>query len=294
MHDFASRTLGRTGLVVGRLGLGAEYGLPGKEVERAFDHGVNFFLWGSRRRHRFGLGLRDLARANRQNMVISVQTFARAAWPMEWTVDRDLRTFRTDYVDFLCLAWWNGPIPRRIIDGALDLRAKGKVRRIMASCHHRPTFGTLIAEPAFDALMVRYNAAHPGAEREVFPLLPEANRPGVVSFTATRWGTLLDPHSMPRSAATPRAADCYRFALTNPHIDVCLAGPRNANELDEALRALSRGPMDAGELAWMRRVGGHVRATGVKPKVVRLLDVVDWVASSSSCGPKHLTSGAPQ
>ena len=45
------------------------------------------------------------------------------------------------------------------------------VRHIMVSCHHRPTFEKFIADPAFDAIMVRYNAAHPGAEREVFPHL---------------------------------------------------------------------------------------------------------------------------
>jgi aryl-alcohol dehydrogenase-like predicted oxidoreductase len=291
MSVFVPRFFGKTGMLAGRLGLGSSYGLPGKEVERAFDRGVNFFLWGSRRRSDFGRGLRELARANRSEMVIAVQSYTRVASLMEWSVDRSLRALRTDYVDLLTLAWWNQPTRAmgRILDAALELRAKGKVRSIMVSCHHRPTFERFIEEPAFDALMVRYNAAHPGAEREVWPHLRGPNRPGVLAFTATRWGTLLDPRFLPPHERTPRGSDCYRFALTNPHVDVTLSGPKNAAELDEALLAIERGPMDQEELAWMRRVGSHVRDATAKPARVGLLDIADRIASLSLCAPKQLT-----
>jgi aryl-alcohol dehydrogenase-like predicted oxidoreductase len=226
-------------------------------------------------------------------MVIAVQTYTRLASLMEWSVDRSLRELRTDYVDVLCLAWWNGVTPARILDAALALREKGKARTIMVSCHHRPTFERFIADPAFDAIMVRYNAAHPGAEREVFPHLRERQRPGVVAFTATRWGTLLDPRLVPPNEIAPRGSDCYRFALTNPHVDVCLTGPRDRVELDEALTAIERGPMDADELAWMRRIGVHVKDRTAKPKHVGLLNLADRIASFSLCkpdAPKQLTT----
>ena len=42
------------------------------------------------------------------------------------------------------------------------------------------------------ALMVRYNAAHRGAESEVFAALG-ANRQAIIAYTATRWGLLLKP-----------------------------------------------------------------------------------------------------
>jgi aryl-alcohol dehydrogenase-like predicted oxidoreductase len=286
---FPPRFFGKTGLLVGRLGLGSSYGLPGEEVERAFDHGVNFFLWGSRRRRSFGHGLRQLARTHRKDMVVAVQSYTRMASLLEWSVDRSLRALRTDYVDVLCLAWWNGLTPRRIIDAALELRAKGKVKALMVSCHHRPNFRNFIGDSAFDGIMLRYNAAHPGAEQEVFPLLPSASRVGVVGFTATRWGTLVDPTLVPAGEATPRASDCYRFALTNPHVDVTLAGPKDAAELDEALAALSRGPLDHDEIAWMRRVGAHVRDSTKKPAKVGLLDLVD--RGFSFCSVRQLPGG---
>jgi predicted aldo/keto reductase-like oxidoreductase len=71
---------------------------------------------------------------------------------------------------------------------------------------------------------------------------------------------LLDPQLMPAGEPVPRASDCYRFALTNPAVNVCLAGPRDAAELDEAMAALDRGPMSDDEIAWMKRVGASVRS----------------------------------
>jgi aryl-alcohol dehydrogenase-like predicted oxidoreductase len=292
MHPaFAARPFGSTAISTSALGLGSSFGLPGKEVERAFERGLNFFLWGSLRRRDFGLGLRNLAKDRRERMLVAVQSYTRFASLMEWSVDRALRTMRTDYVDVLCLAWWNAPPPRRIVDAALALREKGKVRTLMVSCHHRPAFEGFIADPAFDSLMFRYNAAHPGAEREIFPHL-SARRPGTVAFTATRWGTLLDPRLVPDGEATPRPSDCYRFALTSEHVDVCLAGPKDAAQLDEALAALDRGPMDADELAWMRRVGSAVRDAAAMRRRFSPIDMLDRLVTLSPCGPKQLTASS--
>jgi aryl-alcohol dehydrogenase-like predicted oxidoreductase len=281
---FTRRSFGKTGLVVGPLGLGSSYGLPGREVERAFDHGVSFFLWGSRRTPDFGRGLRALARRSREDIVIAVQSYSRFGSLLEWSVDRSLRALGTDYVDILCLAWWNGVTPRRIVDSALALRDKGKIRHLMVSSHHRPTFQTVVADRSFDAIMLRYNAAHPGADADVFPHLARLDprdRPGVLAFTATRWGTLLNPGYLEGTGdhlPPPRASDCYRYVLTSPHVDVTLAGPRDAAELDEAVAAIERGPLSAEELAWMNRVGAHVREATRKPRRVGLLDLADRLA----------------
>lgn len=294
MAAFSRRVLGATGREVGPIGLGSSYGLPGREVERAFERGVDFFLWGSRRRGDFGRGLREVARKDRARATIAIQTYARAAWTMPGSVERALRALGTDYVDILCLAWWNGMPPARIVDRAMALRDSGKVRRLMVSCHERPTFARFIDDGRYDALMLRYNAAHPGAEREVFPFVEAAGsreqRPGVVAFTATRWGTLLQPRFTPEGDRTPSASDCYRFALSHPTVEVCLSGPRNAVELDEALAAVERGPLDEAEVAWMRRVGAHVRAaTKLQPRggVMSLLDrMATWTASCGTTAPR--------
>jgi aryl-alcohol dehydrogenase-like predicted oxidoreductase len=263
MSTWQKRTL--AGLDVSALGIGSSYGLSGADVERAFERGINFFFWGSRRRADFGEGVRRLARTQRDRMVIAVQSYTRIGWLMPWSVNRALRALGTDHIDVLGLAWWNAPPPRRILDAARRLRDQGKVRRIMISCHHRPAFESIVDDATYDAIMVRYNAAHPGAEKDVFPHFAR-RRPGVLAFTATRWGTLLDPRLTPPGERTPSATDCYRFALSSPDVDACLTGPRDGRELDDALLAIDKGPMNEDALAWMRRVGVAVRS-GANPRV---------------------------
>jgi aryl-alcohol dehydrogenase-like predicted oxidoreductase len=153
------------------------------------------------------------------------------------------------------LGLWNKPVSAALLDAARRARDRGLVRYLALSSHHRPLIAQLAAASDYDILHFRYNAAHPGAERDIFPELPAANRPGMVAYTATSWGQLLDPRKLPAGERAPSAADCYRFALTRSEVDVCMSGPKTAEQMDAALEALRRGPMDEEELAWMRRVG---------------------------------------
>jgi aryl-alcohol dehydrogenase-like predicted oxidoreductase len=141
---------------------------------------------------------------------------------------------------------------------AMALREKGLVRFLAVSSHNRPLFPELAAEGLFDILHVRYNAAHRGAEEEVFPRLAPEKRPGVVTYTATRWGDLLKPNKMPAGERPLTGADCYRFVLSNPDVDVCMTGPRTLAEMREALRALELGPLSPEEMRRIRRIGDHV------------------------------------
>ena len=263
--------LGRSGLEVSRLGLGSSYGVSGRDVDRAIERGVNYLYWGSRRRDDFGKAIERAARRNRDGLCVVVQSYARAALTLGPSLELALRRLRIDHADVLLLGWWNSPPPERIIDRALELREAGKCRALMISCHHRPTFRQFILDPVWGGIMVRYNAAHRGAEQEVFPHLG-ASSPGVVAYTATRWGALLDRAIVPADEPLPRGSDCYRFALSNPAVNTVIAGPANGAELDEALAALDRGPMDADELAWMHRVGDGVRAVSAT-RAARSLNV---------------------
>ena len=92
------------------------------------------------------------------------------------------------------------------------------------------------------------------------------------AFTATRWGQLLNPALMPEGERTPTATDCYRFALSDPHVDVTLSGPNGGAQLDAAMAALDHGPLDEDELSWMRRVGAVVRRDANKGSPVAFLD----------------------
>lgn len=264
--------LGRSSVQVVPLGVASAYGLPGREVERAFERGVDFFYWGSARTSDFGAALRRVGARDRDRMKVVVQSYAR--WPsgIGSSLEKALRALGLDHADVLLLGWWNLPPRDSILDAAADAVRRGRARSVMVSCHHRPTFVRLAQDARVDHLMIRYNAAHPGAEQDVFPHLPEA-RPGVVTYTATSWRQLLDPKLVPPGERTPTATDCYRFVLSNPHVDACWTGPRNAAELDQALAALDAGPMTGEEIAWMRRVGVAVRdRTGLQGRAVGVAD----------------------
>jgi aryl-alcohol dehydrogenase-like predicted oxidoreductase len=258
---FARAILGRTGKEVGRLGIASSYGAPASAVERAFDNGVNYFYWGSLRRGSFGNGLRNLA-SRRDRFLLVAQSYSRLASLIGPSLELALRSLRFDYTDVLLLGMWNSDPPQRILDSCLKLRERGLVRYLAVSTHNRPVIARLAPDPRFDIFHVRYNAVHRGAEREVFPLLPAENPPGLVSFTATSWRQLLNPRKVPAGEKVPTATDCYRFVLSQPAVNICMTGPASDAQLDEAFVALQQGPMRQEELAWMRRVGDGIYGKG--------------------------------
>ncbi|MGD0435398.1 MAG: aldo/keto reductase [Bryobacteraceae bacterium] len=252
------RILGRTGLDVGRLGLAASFGVPSAAVEQAFERGANYLYWGSFRRGGFGQAIRNL-KPRRDRMVLVLQSYSRVAALVAPSVEIALRRVNFEFADVLLLGLWNHLPPRRILDAAARLRERGLVRHIAVSTHHRPLVEQLAADPDIGIVHVRYNAAHTGAEREVFPVLASRSEsPGAVAFTATSWRQLMNPRNVPPGERVPTAADCYRFVLSNPSVDVCMSGPASADQAEQAFRAIDAGPMNEEELAWMRRVGNHI------------------------------------
>lgn len=82
--DFSTpRILGRTGLSVGRLGLGSSYGVSRESCLRAFDHGVNYFFWGSARTQGMAQAIRERAPSHREELVLVVQSYLRFPTPKD-------------------------------------------------------------------------------------------------------------------------------------------------------------------------------------------------------------------
>ena len=129
------------------------------------------------------------------------------------------------------------------------------------SRHQRSLFPQMDEKAQFELFHIRYNGAQRRAEEEIFTHLKKINRPGIVSYTATRWGQLLNPNKMPPGEVVPKPSDCYRFALSNPSVDVCMCGPRNMKQMQEALPALDLGPLDEDAIERMKRIGNYVRST---------------------------------
>jgi aryl-alcohol dehydrogenase-like predicted oxidoreductase len=256
-------TLGRTGLRTSRLGIGSSFVGSERVIEEAVEQGINYLYWGSIRRPAFGRAIRNVARRDRAGVVLTVQSYSRVAALVAPSIEIALRRAGIDYFDFLLLGMWNAPPRPAIVDAALRLRESGKVRHLMLSTHNRPSLDGHFREfeagrSPFDVFMLRYNAVHRGAEQDVFPHLPAAQPPGIVAYTATRWGHLLDPAKMPPGEPPPRARDCYRFALSHPAVNMVLCGPADREQMQEAIRALDAGPLLPDEDARMRRIGDHI------------------------------------
>jgi len=263
MARFAERvTLGRSGLEVSPLGVSGGYGVGSKALLRAFDRGVNYWYHGSRRAAGMTRAIRELVGSGRRDqVVVAMQSYSRSATLLEAMLVRGLKQAALDHADVLLLGWYNHGVGASVLERCERLREKGLFRHLAVSGHHRPSFVGYAADKRFSIVHLRYNAAHTGAERDVFPALPRENRPGVVTYTTTRWKTLLDPRRMPAGEAPLRASECYRFVLGNPEIQVGMTGPADDAQMEEALQALAAGPLTAEEDSRLRRIGQHVHDT---------------------------------
>jgi aryl-alcohol dehydrogenase-like predicted oxidoreductase len=250
--------LGRTGLMVSPLGLGSSYGVSRRACLRAFDAGINYFFWGSTRTPQMAAAIRELSASHRDELVVVLQCYVRWASLIPRSIDQGLEGLGLDRVDILLLGWYDRPPAARVLRAVQHERERGRFRFLAISSHQRPLFRDYLAGGHYDVFHLRYNAAHPGAEQDIFPHLPDEGGPGIVSFTNTRWGDLLRPKMMPRGAEPPSAADCYRFALSDPHVHVAICGPSRDEQLAQALTALDQGPLSAEEQQRIRAIGRHV------------------------------------
>jgi aryl-alcohol dehydrogenase-like predicted oxidoreductase len=254
-------TLGAGGPSVFRLGLSASYRPGERTVRRALDEGVNYLFCYAVDTH-MNRVVRGFTADQREKVCIATGGYNWIAWhpPLRKSLEKALRRLKTDYIDvFHYLGVLNarqfGP---RVRDELAELRRDGRVKAVAISCHDRKLAGELAASGELDVVMIRYNAAHPGAERDVFPFV-SARGTGVVSYTATRWTYLLRrPKGWPETEPIATAGQCYRFVLSNPHVHVVLTAPHSERELLDNLREAARGPLPDDEMAFMRRFGAHV------------------------------------
>jgi predicted aldo/keto reductase-like oxidoreductase len=240
------------------LGVGAGYGAPATAFEEAFERGCNYFYWTSRKAGMLQAIKNICRQGNRDQMIIVIQSYARSAFLMEVFFNKALKSLSLGHVDILLLGWHNRSPSQKLIDKALSMKEKGLYRFLGLSGHNRSLFPVLAQNGAFDLFHIRYNAAHRGAEKETFPHLKGDKRPGIVSYTATRWGQLLNPRKMPPGEIPPSASDCYRFVLSNPAVDLCLCGPKDTEQMREALQTLQLGPLGQKDMERLRKIGDYV------------------------------------
>jgi aryl-alcohol dehydrogenase-like predicted oxidoreductase len=260
-QDLAHTMPGTRGRPVFPLGLSASYRPGDRAVRRALDEGVNYLF-------AFGVDtqmnrvIRGMTADQRDKVVIATGGYNWLVWhpPLRTSLENALRRLGTDRIDVFHYMGIMKPadLGPRVRDEIAALRGDPRVGAVAVSCHDRKLAGQLAADGDVDVLMIRYNAAHPGAERDIFPHVA-AHGTGVVAYTATRWTFLLRrPKGWPDDRPAATAGQCYRFSLSDPHVHVVLTAPRSERELLENLAAVRQGPLPEDEMAFMREFGACV------------------------------------
>ena len=229
-----------------RLGLASRGNthLQPDDVHRAIEAGVNYLNWCG---HPDGMSraIGELGR-KRDQMVIAVQVSAISGDEMRREFDTLSRELRTDWVDIPTFYWMESSAQWDTLTAAgggyralQDARREGRARMLGLTSHQRRLAASIAASGAVDLLMIRYNAAHTGAERDVFPSTSARGLP-VVAFTCLRWGALLQPTPEdPPGFVPPAAPAWYRWTLQHPAVSVALMAPDGREELERNLELLS-------------------------------------------------------
>mgnify|MGYP001431951223 FL=1 len=266
MADFLERIeIGNTGLLSSRLGIGSTFDASTAVIEDAFERGINYLYWGTVRQPDFARAMVNLSKHHRDELILSVQSYSQDPSSIEGEVEDALKTAGIENFDFLLLGNRNSALSGEYVELFERLRDRGLLRYMSLSSHNRPFLPSLLEDyeqdrSPFELLMLRYNPVHRGAETDVFPFIQERKHPTIATYTSTRWGHLLDSNKMPPGEVPLTARDCYRYALSNPAVDMVIAGPANGDQMGEAISALEAGPLEPEERARIERIGAHIYA----------------------------------
>lgn len=242
------------------------------DVEHAIDSGINYLNWCGKpdalSKTVAGLG------AQRKDVAVAVQFQASGADEAAKEFDSILARLKSDYLDIATLyyveseAEWQALIaPQGAWQTLARLTEQGALRMIGLTSHQRKLAAGWVQQvdpetgkPRLDMLMIRYNAAHRGAEHDVFPVTDELGTP-VVTFTGLRWKDLLaGTADDPAGFAPPVALDCYRFCLANESVAVTLMAPGNRAELEQDSVLLDDWtPLNRGQMESIQAHGDRVR-----------------------------------
>lgn len=217
--------------------------LAAEDIALAVARGVNYLNWCG-----YDDGIAQALRRkliDRERVAVAMQLDAHRAAPAEDELEEAFRTLgsrRIDVVTFYYLEHRREWDQINSNNGALPLlqleKQKGRVGLIGLTTHQRKLAAACAEEKKVDLLMVRYNAAHRGAEQDVFPVTERLGMP-VIVYTAQRWGALRrKTQDDPPEFAPPAAIEWYRFALAHPAVSVVLMAPNGRRELEENLKLL--------------------------------------------------------
>ena len=253
-----------------RLGLATRgnTSLTPDDVRHDIERGIGCLNWCGRP-DGMSAAIRELTADERERLVLIAQIGARDAAGMRAGLDAALAEAGHGYLDCVTLYYIESEAEWERVaaaDGALtalrEAKAHGRIRAIGLTSHQRRLAARLAETGELDMLMVRYNAAHRGAEDDVFPVTRRLGLP-VATYTGQRWGALARATRLDPPAYQPfPPPEWYRFVLACPDVAVAVMAPDGREELEDDLSLLDDWfPPTEEEYAEMLAHGDRVRAT---------------------------------
>ena len=293
--------LGRTGLVVSRLGYGTAIGkhpdeaVWGKLLNEVLDSGINIIDTANDYGVGWGLPAEEVIGRNishrRSEFLLATKCGCpsgedrrRPNWGGEhvWTRDNayrglheSLERLKTDYIDIM---QYHNPSVEDVEKGDLvevlnDMRQEGKVRwiGISTTLPHLPTF---LEWGAFDTFQIPYSALERDHENWIAKSAEAGigiivrggvaqGEPGVGSGSGDTWKKFEEAglDDMLDEGET-RTSLILRYTLTHPDANTNIVGTSNRDHLRENIAGIGKGPLDQDMYSDMK---GRLKAVGLNP-----------------------------
>jgi aryl-alcohol dehydrogenase-like predicted oxidoreductase len=263
-NQIPETVLGRTGLVVTRLGTGGAYCETADGYRAALDSGVNYM--DTARAYRDGDDEKVIGNAiqgRRHELILATKTQQRDAEGARRDLETSLRLLQTDYIDIYQLHHLNTEEERNRAlgaDGALEAvqkaREEGLIRFIGVTGHDWEQIQRAVATGFFDTVLCWYNCAMKEPEETVLPEARKHNT-GVVIMNASRNDRLFD------GEGAPAEEQFYRYVLSHESVGLTIMGLRDVPRFRRIASALSdRHTLTREEKAEIEAYGARMRADG--------------------------------
>jgi len=147
-------------------------------------------------------------------------------------------------------------------------------RAIGTTFHDRAAALWAIQDRLIDLAFVRYNPAHAGARKDLFPHVPSAVPAREAAANGKDARTLLFCFNSTSAHLTseelkdlglnehpswsPEITDHYRYVLTRPEVNGILMAPETPEELEGIARALVKGPLTIEEESYLVDLASHL------------------------------------
>ena len=239
------------------------YVLEAETYAAAYDAGINFFFltvdmhWPMYEPARRGLQAL-LRRVPRERVVVAAVTYvARREFSAAPFLELLQAIPELGHIDVYVIGGvgMDDLLPR--LDTARSLQRAGfaGIRAVAASFHEREAAAFAVEHQLVDLALVRYNAGHAGARRDLFPrVVATKSPPPLYNFKNIPPG-IVDDAGWKRLALRgywrPSPTDFYRFALSSTPLAGLLCALETPAHVDALTTALQQGPLDDEEQQYL-------------------------------------------